>query len=363
MVKAVYIHIPFCSDICTYCDFCKYYYNESFVNKYLVSLEKEIRSIYKGEVIETLYIGGGTPSCLNLKQLEKLLKITKIFKTNNLEFTFEANIESIDEAKVKLIKNYGVNRISLGVQTFNERFLTFLNRHHTKEMVTEKIAMIKKYIDNINVDLIYAILGETLEELNNDLDIILDLKVKHISTYSLMIEKNTILYNHKIKNIDEDLDFKMYELIMKRLKDFEHYEISNFGQYKCRHNLTYWNNEEYYGFGLGASGYIGNVRYTNTKSLNHYLNDNYCYDRESLSFNEKVENAFILGLRKIKGINKDSFYRKYKINILDISEVLNLINDGKLINDKENVYINPKYLYVNNDILIDFMGVDYEKYV
>lgn len=367
MVKAVYIHIPFCEDICSYCDFCKYYYNSDLVDKYLVALKKEIINNYQGEIIETIYIGGGTPSSLSLYQIKKLLDITKLFNVKNLEFTFECNIENIDEDKVKLLTEYGVNRISIGIQTFNDKYLSFLNRKHSKDEVLQKIAMIKNYIDNINIDLIYAIWEETLDELSLDLELFLKLDINHISTYSLIIEDNTILANNKVKNIDDELDYNMYKLICDTLlkNGYHHYEISNFCKpgYESKHNLVYWNNDEYYGFGMGASGYIDKMRYTNTRSINHYLEGNYKYIVDKLSFNEIVENALILGLRKIDGIDIRLFYNKYKIDLMKIDIVSSLIAENKLIYNNDFLKVNKNYIYTSNDILIEFMGVNYEKYI
>ncbi len=155
----------------------------------------------------------------------------------------------------------------------------------------------------------------------------------------------------------------MYNLIIDSLDNYEHYEISNFGKKKSLHNLTYWNNEHYYGFGMGASGYIDNIRYTNTRSINNYLKGNYCYTKDILSFNEIVENEFILGFRKIEGININDFYNKYKIDINNMKFINKLISDKKLELVNNYLRINKEYLYTSNDILIEFMGVDYERYI
>lgn len=361
-MKSVYVHIPFCCSICSYCDFSKFYYNEDWINQYLESLNNEIDLNYKGEVLNTLYIGGGTPSCLNVEQLTKLFNIIKKFNlSTKVEFTFECNVENINKEKLELLYNNGVNRLSIGVQTFNNDLLKTLNRHHTKEEVIEKINLAKSIgFNNINVDLIYAIPKEDMNILKNDLDLFLSLNINHISTYSLIIEPNTKLYIDKFKNIDEDLDYEMYKYICTKLKEngYNHYEISNFAKdgYESSHNLTYWNNEEYYGFGLGASGYVNGIRYDNTKSLNKYLNRNYIYESHKLELKEIIENEFILGLRKVKGINKKFFQDKYNINIKDINHVKKLITEGKLLEDKDNIYINPKYLYTSNDILIEFLN-------
>ena len=361
-MKSVYIHIPFCSSICSYCDFSKFYYNEVWVNQYLEALNNEIDLNYKGEVLNTLYIGGGTPSCLNIEQLTKLFNIIKKFNlSTKVEFTFECNVENINKEKLEFLYKKGVNRLSIGVQTFNNDLLKILNRHHTKKEVIEKINLAKSIgFNNINVDLIYAIPKEDMNILKNDLDLFLSLNINHISTYSLIIEPNTKLYIDKFKNIDEDLDYEMYKYICTKLKKngYNHYEISNFAKdgYESSHNLTYWNNEKYYGFGLGASGYVNGVRYDNTKNLNKYLNKNYIYESHELELKETIENEFILGLRKVKGINKKNFQDKYNINIKDINHVKKLITDGKLLEDEDNIYINPKYLYTSNDILIEFLN-------
>ncbi len=362
MIKSVYIHIPFCDTICSYCDFCKYIKNSKWIDSYLNELECEIKSKYKGEVIETLYIGGGTPSSLNLDELKKLFSIIKTFNLDkNIEFTFECNIESLDYDKLKFLYENNVNRLSIGIQTFNNKFLKYLNRNHNEDMIKDKISMIKSIgFTNINIDLMYGYKNQTLNDLNEDLNKFLSLNIPHISTYSLILEPNTKLYIEKEENIDEDLDFEMYELICKRLKEngYKHYEISNFSKegYQSKHNLTYWNNLEYYGFGVGASGYIDSIRYDNTRGLNNYLNKKYIIESHKLEEKEKIENEFILGLRKIEGINKDNFKLKYGISIKSIDVVNKLLKCGKLLEDDNNIYINPKYIYTSNDILINFIN-------
>ena len=362
-MKAAYIHIPFCKTICSYCDFCKMFYNKDLVDKYLIELEKEINKNYKGEKLKTIYIGGGTPSTLNENQLKKLLNIIKIFKLEqDYEFTVECNIENITKEKLEILYENKVNRLSVGIQTFNEKYLKFLNRNHKKEEITKKIILAKTIgFKNINIDLMYAFPKETLEELESDIDEFLKLDIEHISTYSLIIEPHTKLYIDKIKNIDEDLDRKMYDLICKKLNNYNHYEISNFGKkgYESIHNLTYWNNEFYYGFGLGASGYINNIRYDNTKNINEYLKGNYIKNKEILTKNIEIENEFILGLRKINGINIEKFNKKYD-NIFKYDVVNRLLKQKKLITDNKNIYINKDYIYTSNNILIEFIGEKYE---
>ena len=365
-IKSVYIHIPFCKSICSYCDFCKMYYNESLVSNYLDALNKEINKYYKKDILRTIYIGGGTPSSLSYDNLIKLFNIIKVFKTSkDLEFTFECNIDDIDEKLLKLLYKNKVNRLSIGVESFHPSNLEFLGRSHDIDNINDKISLCKSIgFKNINIDLIYAIPNETIDILNEDIKEFLNLDIPHISLYSLIIEPHTILYNKKVKNIEEDIDYDMYKLIVEKLKDngYNHYEISNFAKdgYQSIHNLTYWNNENYYGFGLGASGYIKNTRYDNTKNINKYINGIYKKEEVKLSFNETIENEFILGLRKMDGISISKFKEKYNINIKDIDVVKRLLKEEKLVSNKDNIFINEKYLYTENDILIEFLDQDYE---
>jgi len=361
MTRSVYIHIPFCSSICSYCDFCKFIKNDEWTDKYLNALASEIREKYRGEEIETLYIGGGTPSSLSIDELNKLFDILKLIKlANNYEFTFECNIENIDEEKLNLLYKNGVNRLSIGVETFNDKFLLFLNRHHKMSDVFKRIDLAKKIgFNNINIDLMYALPDESLDDLRNDLDNFLKLDINHLSIYSLIIEEHTKIYNMRLKPIDEDLDYNMYELITSTLKQngFHHYEISNYAKsgFESKHNMVYWHNMEYYGFGIGAAGYIDNIRYENTKSITNYLSGSYLKDEHILSLDEVISNEFILGLRLIDGINKDDFFMKYHKNILDNENVKKLLKEEKLLENENYIYINPKYIYVSNDILVDLI--------
>ena len=356
MIKSCYIHIPFCKKICTYCDFCKFYYNADWVKKYLISLDNEINLKYKREKLNTLYIGGGTPSSLDIDLFEELLKICERFNLNdNYEYTIEFNPEDINEDKLSLCKEYGVNRISIGIESFNKDNLNYLGRNYLN--FKDKITLVKKYFNNINVDLIYGLNIENLDILNEDLDDILDLNVPHISCYSLIIENNTILNNKGIKEISEDLDYDMYKLINNRLKDYNHYEISNYAKdgYESRHNLTYWNNEEYYGFGVGASSYINNRRINNSKDILSYLSKEYRSNEEELTIEDKISYELILGFRKTKGINMNNFHKKYNKDILSLYNIKDLVKEDKLVIKDNYIFINDKYLYIENEILSNFV--------
>lgn len=359
MASSMYIHIPFCKTICRYCDFCKMYSKDEWISEYLKALYEEIDSYYRGEKLRTIYIGGGTPNSLNDRDFEVLLQLVDtLLKDSTYEYTIECNVELLTENQVRLMKKYGVNRVSLGVQTFEEKFMTFLNRTHTKVEVRDKITLLKEYgITNINVDLMYAFPLETMEDLKRDIEVFLTLDVPHISTYSLMIEHHTILYTEGVSPIDEELDAEMYNVILDMLPEYNHYEVSNFAKegYESKHNLTYWNNKEYYGFGLSASGYVDGVRYTNTKNLKKYINKEYRGEEHLLSKQETMENEMILGLRKMEGVSLSKFYRTYGIKIEDAFDILDLLKQEKLLISGDYIKINNRYIYISNDILLYFI--------
>lgn len=356
--NAVYIHIPFCNYICAYCDFCKIFYNKKYINKYLNALEKEIRTRYRGETITSLYIGGGTPSSLSLDELEKLFNILKILNlSKDCEFTFEANPDSLTIDKIKLLKKYGINRVSLGVETINNKLQNIIERETDKDTVINCIINLKNIsITNINVDLIYAIKGETINDLKQDLEFLITLDVPHISTYSLIIEDNTKLKIKDIKNIDKTLDRKMYDTISSILKDngYIHYEISNFAKegYQAKHNLKYWENKHYYGFGVGASGYLNNIRYTNTRSITKYLEGKIINNKEVLTKKDEIFYEIMLGFRTNKGINKKEFNDKYNVNIENIFNYKELVLNKVLEEDNNYLKVREEYFYVLDEVLM-----------
>ena len=357
MIKSCYIHIPFCEKICSYCDFCKMFYNDRIVDKYLDSLEEEIHILYNGEELDTLYIGGGTPSCLNIKQLERLFEILNVFeKSKNIEFTIECNFSNIDREKLELFKRFGVNRLSFGLETTSKKQLEFLERDENLDHTRNIIKLARDIgFNNINVDLMYALPEESIDDLKRDLDFIYSLNIEHVSCYSLIIEEHTKLGIKDVKNINEELDYEMYNVICDSMKNhgYKHYEISNFSKdgYHSKHNLVYWNNLEYYGFGMGASSYIDNRRCSNTRSINKYLNGNYLLEEEYLELEDLVYYEIMLNLRKSEGIDLDKLYSKYKVCI----EYQELVKLGLLEVNKNKLYIPEEKWYISNDIIIRLM--------
>lgn len=356
MTKSVYIHIPFCKNICSYCDFCKFIYNEKWVGAYLTGLNNEIKDRYMDDPIKTIYIGGGTPSALSIDELKRLFKIISVFNTNNLEeFTFECNLADINEDLLEILKINKVNRLSIGIQSFNKKNLAFMERNADFKDALKKIDLCHQYgLNNINLDLMYAIPGETLKDLKKDLDLFLKLNPTHISTYSLILEDHTKLSSKNVSYIEEELDYEMFKLISKKLSNANHYEISNFSipGYESKHNLVYWNNEEYYGFGLGAAGYIDDIRYQNTKNLKDYLLGNYVLEKEILGLKEKMDYEIMLGLRKLKGINILEFKNKYNMDIEEVYDLKQLLKNKDLIKKNGYIFINHQKIYIMNEILI-----------
>lgn len=356
----IYIHIPFCNHICSYCDFPKLLYDKKYTTNYLNALKQEIKTRYKGEKVKSIFIGGGTPTSLDLSELKQLLDITNQFrKQDQIEFTIESNIESLSLEKIKLLHSYGVNRISLGIQSFHENTLKELNRHHTNKDVFQVIRNLKQVgITNISMDYIYGV-HSNLKEIEEDLKIFLSLDIPHISCYSLIIEDGTLFGINKRPYIEEEQEYNMYQIIETTLTkhNFIHYEVSNYAKsgYQSIHNLNYWNNNSYYGFGMGAVSFLNNTRITNTRNLTKYLNHKYISTEEYEDEKLRISNEFILGLRKIDGINIIEFQKKYQKDITKLYNVKKLIEEGKLILKANHLYIAPKYFYLSNEILLEFI--------
>ena len=356
----IYIHLPFCKHICSYCDFPKVLYNKKYINNYLESLKDEIKERYKNEVVSSIFIGGGTPTSLDYYELERLLNITNVFnKSNDLEFTIESNVESLDKDKIKLLNSYNVNRVSLGVQSFDNNVLRELNRYHNKEQVFKVIDNLKKEgIYNVSIDLIYGV-DNNMDIIKNDVKTFLELNIPHISCYSLIIENNTVFGVNNRNYIDDNIEYEMYKYIEDTLikNGYIHYEISNYAKddYYSKHNVNYWNNGSYYGFGLGAVSYLNNYRISNTKNLSKYLNRDYFGDKIYEDESTRISNSLILGLRQVKGINVSKFKERYNKDILSLYNIMDLVKEEKLLLNDNYLYINPKYYYLSNEILMNFV--------
>ena len=292
MTDSVYIHIPFCKSKCKYCSFVSVC-DTSVINEYADALINEIADSYKLEELKTLYIGGGTPSVLPLKIVERIIKSFNL--TKDTEVTFEINPDDADYAYLGGLKKTGINRLSFGVQTFDDTMLRNIGRRHNSAEVLNALKISRKAeFENINIDLIYGLPGQTSEKLAKDLDIISDLDITHISTYGLKIEVPSFFYYNPVTLPDDDTQAEMYLQINNKLEtyNYKRYEISNFSKkgYESRHNLNYWNNAEYYGFGAAAHGYLNGIRYSNSTDIAEYINNPLKHDTEHIvSLKEKLE--------------------------------------------------------------------------
>lgn len=362
MTEHAYIHIPFCIRKCKYCAFVSGF---DIKNKdiYINSLLKEIKNNYKNEKLKTLYIGGGTPSLLDFKDIEKLMSLLNYSK--GAEITLEANPETVEAEKFKGFKDIGINRISLGVQTFNDKILKLIGRKHSEQTIYKAVDIIKNAgFKNISIDLIYGLINQDLDLLNTDIDKSLKLDIAHISTYGLKIEENSYFAKHTPKNIpDDELQAKMFLQICEKLKKngFEHYEISNFSKpdYNSKHNCAYWQNKNYYGFGVNASGYEGNIRYKNLSDFEEYTKNPLKKEEETILSKENIlEEEIFLGLRLKKGINIKNINEKFKINFIkNYGKIIKKYSEFNLLEiNEDNLKLTEKGILLSNEILCEFIN-------
>ena len=368
---SAYVHIPFCTQICYYCDFSKVFIKNQPVDSYLEHLIEEYDS-YDIKKLRTLYIGGGTPTALSASQLAFLLeKLTEKLDLSYLEeLTIEANPGDLDQEKIAVLKDSPVNRVSLGVQTFNDRTLKQIGRSHSEKDIYENIANLKKAdFDNISIDLIYALPKQTMEDVKINVAKAIALDIPHMSLYSLILENHTVFMNRmrrgKLPLPKEDLEAEMFDYIIAELEKagFEHYEISNFSKpsFESRHNLMYWDNAEYYGIGAGASGYVDGVRYKNHGPIRHYLQaveaGNARVQEEMLTLKEKMEEEMFLGLRKKSGVSKKRFEEKFGLSFEAQygAVVSELTEQGLLVPDRDIVRMTKQGLFLGDTVAEKFI--------
>ena len=375
-MTSAYIHIPFCEHICFYCDFNKVFIEGQPVDEYIQALIKETRLTrekYPSNKTETIYIGGGTPTSLSASQLDVLLKGIREelpFNTGD-EFTVEANPGDLTLEKLKVLQNYGVNRLSMGVQSFNDRLLKKIGRKHTAQDVYDTMKIFEAAdFKNVSIDLIFALPNQTIEDFEDTLNQALSLDLPHYSMYSLILENKTMFYNWarqgRLHLPGIDVEGDMFELaIDKMTKAGRHqYEVSNFcipGQ-ESQHNLVYWNNEHYYGLGAGASGYLGNVRYKNHGPIQHYLKplkegDLPTINVEPLTKTNQMEEEMFLGLRKIEGVSISHFKEKFQLSMDEVyGEVIDqLMNDNMVKIKGDMISLTDKGLILGNEVFKEFL--------
>lgn len=372
---SAYIHIPFCEHICYYCDFNKVFLEGQPVDEYIEALLKEARlslSEHPIEKMETLYIGGGTPTSLNAAQLDRLFGgLREILPYENGEFTVEANPGDLSAEKLDVMRNYGVNRISMGVQTFDDRLLKKIGRKHNAQDVYDTIQLLeKKDFRNVTIDLIYALPGQSLESFRDTVERALALDLPHYALYSLILENQTMFMNWvrrgKMHLPEQEVEAQMYAETIEAMEKAGRmqYEISNFAKpgFESKHNLVYWNNQNYFGIGAGASGYLENRRYKNRGPIQHYLkslNDDRLpiLEEEHLSEQEQIEEEMFLGLRKILGVEKAVFEARFKQSITDVyGDVVEKLKQQKLITETDtSIHLTKTGLFRGNDVFEEFL--------
>lgn len=364
-MKGLYIHIPFCNNICSYCDFNKMVAKNEKKTLYINRLIEEIEE-YKDFLndLTSIYIGGGTPNSINLNDLERLFKALSIYNNNLVEYSIELNPELITEELVDLLSKYSINRVSLGVQTVNDHSIKLLNRSHNKEIVRNCINLLKKYnINNINIDMIFGIPNTTMNDVKNDMDFILSLPITHVSYYSLIVEDKTVIKykidKKEIIELDDDLIADMYEFVANSLKNngFNHYEISNYAKesYESKHNLLYWTQKNYIGLGLNAVSFVNDRRYQNTNLFKDYMKS-FEKEIEYLSINDLKSEYMMLGLRKLSGVNLIDYQNKFHSNVFEDFNLDKYINNNMLILENNNLFINKDKIFIANTIFEEFVG-------
>lgn len=369
---ALYIHIPFCKQKCLYCDFPSYSHKEEFMDKYIEALNKEILEKTKKYKIESLFIGGGTPSYLNNKNLKSLLStINKLDFIENAEKTIECNPGTINKEKLEIILNGGINRISFGLQSANNEILKKIGRIHTYEEFKENYILARKIgFKNINIDMMFGLPNQNLNIWLESLKEVVELNPDHISSYSLIIEEKTpfySLYNKDLLDLpSEEEERKMYEIGRDFLesKGYHQYEISNYAKdnKECFHNKIYWECKEYIGVGVSSSSYIDGKRIKNIDNIKEYIkniNENNSVIDEELENTEKdkIEEFMFMGLRMIKGIEEKEFEIRFKKKVDELyKEVIKKhIKNGLLIRENGRIFLSKKGIELSNMVMSDMI--------
>lgn len=360
MVESVYIHIPFCKSKCKYCSFYSITQVEE-TDVYANALLKEINYYYNKEALKTLYFGGGTPSLLSTELISKILNRFNVLPST--EITFEINPDDANSNYLKELFSLGINRLSFGAQSFDDKILEYIGRRHNFHDVLTAIKNAKNSgFENISLDLIYGLPFQTMNTLRNDLNMAASLDIKHISTYGLKIEQPSYFYKNPPESLpDDDLQADMYLGVNEFLeqKGFHRYEISNFAKpgFESKHNLNYWNNAEYYGFGASAHGYKNGIRYSNPSDIKKYLEKPISHENEHIvSQKEQLEEEIFLGLRREIGINIKEINQKFNIDFdTKYSEILKKYIPQYIIPTTNGYKFTLDGVLLSNNILAEFI--------
>ena len=381
----IYIHIPFCKQKCYYCDFVSFSNKEEYIEKYVETLEREIDSYDLSNYnITTIYIGGGTPSRIPSEKIQEILeKIKQKISKNqtrweDIEITIELNPGTVDEEKIKKYKEIGINRLSIGLQSTNNKLLKEIGRIHTFEDFKDTYNTVKKVgFENINVDLMIGLPNQTISDVKESLNEIIKLNPTHVSVYSLIVEENTkmekLINNKELQLPDEELERQMYWYVKNTLElnGYNHYEISNFAKKgkESKHNLNCWEQKEYIGLGLAAYSYLNGVRYGNTSNIEEYINVQDFFNRSELeesgirivdevqSLEDKRKEYMLLGLRKIDGVSIQKFKEKFVENPIFLfrKELEKLVNEKLITIDGDCIRLTNKGLDLANIVWEEFV--------
>ena len=377
-MAGLYIHIPFCESKCIYCDFYSMTNNNHLIDKYINALLVEAvlrKNELNSETLTTVYLGGGTPSLLSITQLSKIVNgLKKVFDFSEVEeFTIEVNPDDVTAYYIQQAKSLGINRVSMGVQSFSDEDLRFINRRHTAKQATDAIHIINKAgIDNISIDLIYGIPGQNIEMWKNNVDTAISLSVQHISAYTLLYEDGTRLSVMrslgKITEMDDDVVAAMDDYLVAQLKSngYIHYEISNFALpgLHSRHNSSYWNLTPYLGLGVAAHSFDGTVRRFNPSNLKKYLDalgeGNLCVEVEKITKAEKYDEYVMLRLRTADGIDADELMHRFDEEYYQffIEKTKPLVSEGSLIKENGRYYIPENHIMISDNITCDLLWDD-----
>ena len=374
--RAVYIHVPFCLHHCGYCDFALVANRDHLIPQYLQALDNELQAQRRivGEVVDvdTIFVGGGTPTHLSPATLRTLFRlIQQHFRpTTNAEISVEANPDGLDTERLDVLQENGVNRLSLGVQSFDDAVLKTLERTHTGAQAIETVQRCQRWIDNVSLDLIFGVPGQTAASWRQTLDVATSLPVRHISTYGLTFEKDTPFFRREqhgqLKKTPDELERQMYLDAISQLTDagLRHYEVSNFAQpdYECRHNMVYWNADEYFAFGPGAASYLNGVRRTNVRSVVRWLkawhqHESAVEDCEDLSNEEKAREAIMLALRMRQGLHIPVFEQRFGLSFAELAGVAfqQHRDDGFLTHEADYISLTTEGLLIADTIISDFL--------
>lgn len=368
--RAAYVHVPFCAHHCGYCDFAIATGQDHLIELYLDALGAELAMLREPQPVRTIFIGGGTPTHLSADQLERLLTSVRrwlpFVADDGAEFSIECNPDTLTADKIAVLADHGVNRVSLGAQSFHAEMLMVLERAHDPDEIARAVEHVRRRIDNVSLDLIFAAPGQTERLWRDDLSRALALEPDHLSTYGLTYEKGTPLWKNRqhgrLQPLDEDTELTLYALAIDTLEGagFEHYEISNFARSgrRCHHNLTYWANQAYFGFGMGAARYVLGCRELNTRDLQGYIRqtlsgESATWQSEELPPEERARETLTVQLRRTDGIDRVAFrtQTQFDLDALAGAALAPLIDQGYLADDGRSVRLTRRGKYVADAVI------------